>query len=138
MLRLNNQCVSRIKAHASQTYPEECCGVLLGKAEEDTRIVLDVLEINNSSKEQKSRRFTISPEDYRNAEMQANERGLDVLGFYHSHPDHPARPSQFDLEHAFPFWSYVIIGVDRGRPNAMSSWLLQEDRSQFEEEAIAQ
>ena len=134
MLKFNNQCVDTMKAHARQTYPEECCGILFGTIEGDKKIVHDALAIDNSSEQQRTRRFIITPEDYRNAEALATGKGLDVLGFYHSHPDHPARPSQFDLEHAFPWWSYVIIGVDQGKPSAMSSWLLLEDRSRFEEE----
>jgi len=125
-----------MKTHAGRTYPEECCGVLLGKNDGREKIVRDVLEIDNSSTGQRNRRFMITPEDYRKAEAQAAEKGFDVLGFYHSHPDHPARPSQFDLEHAFPWWSYVIITVARGNPGAMTSWKLREDRSQFEEETL--
>lgn len=134
MLKFNDQCVATMKAHARQTYPEECCGILLGTIEGDKKIVHDALAIDNSSEQQRTRRFIITPEDYRNAEALAARKGLDVLGFYHSHPDHPARPSQFDLEHAFPWWSYVIIGVEHGKPSAMSSWMLQEDRSRFDEE----
>ncbi len=136
MLRFKDNFIESMKAHASRTYPEECCGILLGKSEGGEKIVYDVLKIDNSSEQQRNRRFIITPEDYQNAEAEAGKKGLDVLGFYHSHPDHPARPSQFDLEHAFPSWSYVIIGVDQGKPAAMSSWLLQEDRSRFEEETI--
>ena len=134
MLKFNDQCVATMKGHARQTYPEECCGILLGKVEGDRKSVHDALAIDNSSERLRTRRFIITPEDYRNAEAFASERGLDVLGFYHSHPDHPARPSQFDLDHAFPRWSYVIIGVERGNPVAMTSWLLLDDRSRFEEE----
>jgi proteasome lid subunit RPN8/RPN11 len=123
-----------MKAHARQTYPEECCGILLGTIEGDRKSVHDALAIGNSSEQLRTRRFIITPDDYRNAEALASRKGLDVLGFYHSHPDHPAHPSQFDLEHAFPWWSYVIIGVEDGNPSAMSSWLLLEDRSRFEEE----
>jgi len=134
MLKFTDHDIATMNAHAARTYPEECCGVLLGKTDGSEKIVDEVLAIENSSSEQRARRFIITPEDYRNAEANAHQQGLDVLGFYHSHPDHPARPSQFDLEHAFPSWSYVIIGVDHGCPSAMSSWLLLEDRSAFEEE----
>jgi proteasome lid subunit RPN8/RPN11 len=125
-----------MKDHARRAYPEECCGVLLGKTSDLERFVLDVVEIDNSSPQQRTRRFIITPEDYRKAEVEAAGKGLDILGFYHSHPDHPARPSQFDLDHAFPSWSYLIIGVDKGKPVAMSSWLLEENRSRFDEETF--
>lgn len=136
MLKFKNQFVDKMKAHAGHTYPEECCGILLGTTDGSAKVVQDVLELDNSSEQMRTRRFIITPEDYRNAEDQASKRGMDVLGFYHSHPDHPARPSQFDLEHAFPTWSYVIIGVDRGQAAAVASWLLQEDRSRFDEEQL--
>jgi proteasome lid subunit RPN8/RPN11 len=128
--------VEKMKTHAGQTYPEECCGILLGKSEADSRIVYEVMAIDNSSEQLRTRRFIITPEDYRTAETQAGKNGLEILGFYHSHPDHPARPSQFDLEHAFPSWSYVIIGVDHGQPATMSSWILRDDRSRFEAEVF--
>lgn len=137
MLRLDDEVAARMKSHGARTYPEECCGVLLGKSEGTEKTVIEIVEINNSSSDQRNRRFIITPEDYRVAEAQANSKGLELLGFYHSHPDHPARPSQFDLDHAFPTWSYLIIGVNKGQPRAISSWVLREDRSAFEEEQLA-
>jgi proteasome lid subunit RPN8/RPN11 len=125
-----------MKTHSRLAYPEECCGFLFGTEEGGKKTVHEILELENSSEVYRNRRFIIEPEDYQNAESRARELGMDVLGIYHSHPDHPARPSQFDLEHALPWWSYVIIGVERGNPSAMSSWLLQEDRTKFDEEQI--
>lgn len=136
MLRLQNQFIEKIKIHARHAYPEECCGILLGTSEGPGKVVQEVLQLDNSSEQMRTRRFVITPDDYLSAENQARKKGLDVLGFYHSHPDHPARPSQFDLEHAYPFWSYVIIGVNQGKPAAVASWLLQEDRSRFDEEQV--
>lgn len=137
MLKLNDEIVSQIKAHGSKTYPEECCGVLLGRMDGGDKVVQEVLEIDNSSEQMRERRFVITPERYKEAEAHAAKKGLDVLGFYHSHPDHPARPSQFDLDQAFPSWSYIIIGVNKGKSGSMSSWVLKEDRSSFEEEQFA-
>lgn len=136
MLKFNDHFLDRIKIHARETYPEECCGFLFGTTSGPEKSVDDLLELKNSSEENRTRRFIIKPEDYRDAESLARKKGLDVLGIYHSHPDHPARPSQFDLEHALPWWSYVIIGVDRGEPSKIASWLLQEDRAGFEEERL--
>jgi proteasome lid subunit RPN8/RPN11 len=81
-------------------------------------------------------RFQISPEDMMQAEREARKRGLDVLGFYHSHPDHPARPSDFDREQALPFYSYIITAVEQGRAGELASWELKTDRSEFLVEAI--
>jgi proteasome lid subunit RPN8/RPN11 len=78
----------------------------------------------------------VRPDDYRVAEKRAREAGLDLLGFYHSHPDHPARPSQFDLDHAWPSFSYVIVSVMAGEDKLLTSWRLQEDRSAFDEESV--
>jgi proteasome lid subunit RPN8/RPN11 len=81
-------------------------------------------------------RFSITPEDFRAAERAAAERGLDLLGWYHSHPDHPARPSEFDREHAWPWYSYVIVSVDGGVPKDLTSWQLEDDRSKFQPEVV--
>ena len=83
-------------------------------------------------------RFSITPEDFRAAERAASERGLDLLGWYHSHPDHPARPSEFDREHAWPWYSYVIVSVDKGVSKDLTSWQLEDDRSKFVPEDVAQ
>ena len=136
MVRFKSHFLERMNVHASEAYPDECCGVLLGNVRGGAKEIYDVLELDNSSEENRARRFFIGPEEYRQAEQRAEEKGMEVLGLYHSHPDHPARPSQFDLEHAFPWWSYVIIGVERGKPVAVSSWLLQEDRLGFKEEQL--
>lgn len=136
MLQLNHTARHKIKVHAMQTYPEECCGVMLGREVNGMRQVCDVLEIRNTKDENRTRRYLITPEDYRHAEKLAGNEGLGVLGVYHSHPDHPAQPSQFDLDHAQPWFSYVIVSVEKGLPTAVRSWLLRDDRSAFEEERI--
>ncbi|MBI3111799.1 MAG: M67 family metallopeptidase [Ignavibacteriales bacterium] len=129
--------LNQIKAHASATYPEECCGVLFGEEGESGKIVREILDIPNAKEENRERRFLITPEEYRRSEQEAERLGLEVLGFYHSHPDHPARPSQFDLEHAMPWWSYVIVSVKKGMPADVTSWSLDDDRREFREEKIA-
>ena len=91
----------------------------------------------NTTAEGPRRRFRIGPDDYRLAEARARERRGSIAGFYHSHPDHPARPSQYDLDHAWPFFSYVIVSVENGVPRDMTSWTLREDRSAFDPEALA-
>ena len=98
--------------------------------------ICDVVRIGNAREENRTRRFLITPEEYARAEAAAGAQGLGVMGFYHSHPDHPARPSQFDLEHAWPWCSYVIVAVEERIPAAVKSWVLKEDRSGFDEEII--
>ena len=82
------------------------------------------------------RRFLVRPSDYRDAERRAAAIGAELLGFYHSHPDHPAEPSQYDLDHAWPFFSYVIVSVRNGAPGDMTSWRLRDDRSAFDPEEL--
>ena len=118
-----------IRRHGEETFPHECCGALIGRAGE----VTDVLALPNTTEEGPRRRFLVRPSDYRLAEGRAGELGGELLGFYHSHPDHPARPSQFDLDHAWPTFAYVIVAVAAGRAGDMTVWFLKEDRSSFDE-----
>lgn len=119
-----------------QAYPEECCGVIVGRSDRDVKTVCDVFEIKNAKGENRERRFLITPDEYRRAENQARSQGLDILGFYHSHPDHPARPSQFDLEHALPVLSSIIVTVENGLSADVRSWVLRDDRSGYTEEVV--
>lgn len=121
-----------IRAHGREAYPHECCGALLGSG----RRVLEAWPLPNTTEEGPRRRFLVRPADYRAAELRAASCGRQLLGFYHSHPDHPARPSQYDLDHAWPVFSYVIVSVMDGMPAAITSWRLRDDRSAFEEEAL--
>jgi proteasome lid subunit RPN8/RPN11 len=121
-----------IRRHGVETYPNECCGALIGSA----GVVQAAHPMPNTTEEGPRRRFLVRPQDYREAEARATALGADLLGFYHSHPDHPARPSQYDLDHAWPFFSYIIVSVRGGTPEAMTSWRLREDRSVFDEEEL--
>ena len=136
MIALTAGVAQAIRAHGEAAYPEECCGVLLGKVVEEVRWVVEAQSLANSRMEERERRFLILPADYRAAERVAGARGLTLIGFYHSHPDHPARPSQYDLEHALPWHSYVILAVAGGRAGEATSWVLAEDRSIFHPEAV--
>jgi proteasome lid subunit RPN8/RPN11 len=118
-----------IRQHGEQTYPHECCGALIGSGDSITAAV----GLPNTTEEGPRRRFLVRPSDYRLAEAEATARGGELLGFYHSHPDHPARPSQFDLDHAWPNFAYIIVAVAEGRSDDMTVWFLEEDRSRFEE-----
>ncbi len=121
-----------IRAHGRQTFPHECCGAMLGR----DGVVQEAFALANTTDEGPRRRFLVRPDDYRVAEKRAREAGLDLLGFYHSHPDHPARPSQYDLDHAWPSFSYAIVSVMAGEDKLLTSWRLKDDRSTFDEEPV--
>ena len=151
-LRLGPGVVEAIQQHGRDTYPHECCGALIGRDGE----VVTASPLPNTTEEGPRRRFMVRPSDYRLAEQRAQELGGDLLGFYHSHPDHPARPSQYDLDHAWPTFAYIIVAVKGDHDDAgstrrndeagstrrsaegakagdMTVWFLKEDRSEFEE-----
>ena len=121
-----------IRIHGQQTYPHECCGALVGR----DGFVTAVVALPNTTDEGPRRRFMVRPLDYQLAERRATELGGELLGFYHSHPDHPARPSQYDLDHAWPTFAYIIVAVADGAATDMTVWYLLEDRSRFEEGSL--
>src|SRR5204863_5186146 len=121
-----------IRAHGEETYPHECCGALGGR----DRMVTATVPLPNTTEEGPRRRFLVRPSDYRDAERRALELGGELVGFYHSHPDHPARPSQYDLDHAWPTFAYVIVSVVSGAAADMTVWFLKDDRSTFEEGSL--
>ena len=121
-----------IRIHGQETYPHECCGALVGR----DGAVTAVVALPNTTDEGPRRRFMVRPSDYQLAERRATELGGELLGFYHSHPDHPARPSQYDLDHAWPTFAYIIVSVADGSASDMTVWYLQEDRSRFEEGSL--
>ena len=132
-LQLKSQVDAAIRAHGAETYPNECCGALIGRAGSVTQ----TLALPNMTDEGPRRRFLVTPNDYREAERRAGEVGGELLGFYHSHPDHPAQPSEYDLDHAWPYFSYVIVSVRGGVSGDMTSWRLREDRSAFDQEDLS-
>jgi len=118
-----------IRRHGEETYPHECCGALVGRGNR----VEATVALPNTTEEGPRRRFLVRPSDYRLAEERGRELGGELLGFYHSHPDHPARPSQYDLDHAWPTFAYVIVSVASGQAGDITVWWLKDDRSIFEE-----
>ena len=138
MIELSEQNQSEIRAHGERDYPYECCGLLLGRfAENGAKVCLEIYPISNAREEDAKRnRFLIRPEELMRGEKHAAARGLDVVGFYHSHPDHPAIPSGYDLEHAWPIYSYVVVAVKSGQAQDLRSWEMPADRSRFDEERI--
>ena len=135
-----------------RAFPNECCGVLLGRAEGDAKDVVEAVPLKNMrtepekaqeilpleapGRESERNRFLIDPAEQLRVEKDARVRGLDVMGYYHSHPDHPALPSNYDREHAWPWYSYLIISVERGKPGDLTSWTLSEDRARFDAEPL--
>jgi proteasome lid subunit RPN8/RPN11 len=128
--------VRNIHDHAKEAYPEECAGALVGVDTGEIKIVVDVWRAKNTHEGERERRFLIEPLQIKEFEERATERDLDLLGFYHSHPDHPAEPSEYDREHAWPYYSYVIASVGSDEVKDMRSWLLKDDRSGYNEEPI--
>ncbi len=136
MIRIGKQLLNQIKVNGQKTYNAECCGAIFGRPENGSFNVSELLEFNNERTDNKERRYLISPKQYMQSERIASEKKLELLGFYHSHPDHPAKPSQFDTDHAFPNFIYIIVSVQKGKAKDLTSWKLIEDRTGFEELAI--
>ena len=137
-LRLSPAHDEQIRREAAAAYPDECCGIVYGTERGGERIVSRLEPVANAFDErERYHRFSISPEQLMGAERSAGERGELVLGFYHSHPDHPARPSEYDRQHAWPFYSYVIVAVARRQPGEMTSWQLNEQTEAFEPQPVA-
>lgn len=136
VLKIAEDLVRRIEAHGVETYPHECCGALLGRDDGGSREIVELVQLANRRDDSPRNRFELAPDDVRLAERTARELHLDLLGWYHSHPDAPARPSEFDREHAWPWYSYIIVSVQKGVPADMTSWRLQDERAAYDPESI--
>ena len=135
LLSISKELAERIRAHGAKTYPHECCGALLGR-DNEPREILGLFPLINRRDDSPRNRFSVTAQDVLDAEKSARQQGLDVVGWYHSHPDHPARPSEYDRDHAWPWYSYIIVSVAQGQPQDMTSWRLNDDRQQFSPEGI--
>jgi len=122
--------------HLQHAYPDEGAGLMLGVDAEPRRVEFVLTLSNTREPEARRNRYLITPQDMLMGEVEAINRGLEVLGVFHSHPDHPNRPSEYDREHALPYFSYLITSVNQGKAEQSRSWRLSEDRSQFEEEEL--
>jgi len=148
-LKMSTEIAQKIRQHGADSYPLECCGALLGRdgfdgtsatadsVQSPIREILALFPLVNRREDSPHNRFSVTAEDVRDAEKAALGKKLDLVGWYHSHPDHPARPSQYDQEHAWPWYSYVIVSVAGGKPAEMTSWRLSDDRSEYASEEIA-
>ena len=135
-LMLHARDTERIHAHLRDAYPEEGCGVLIGREQGAVREIERIIVSENRREESRHNRYLIAPEQFLAADREARAAGLDVLGFFHSHPDHPPRPSAFDLEHAWPYYSYMIVSLERGHVVETRSWRLSSDRTRFDPEDL--
>jgi len=151
-IQLKADHLESIRTHGAREYPNECCGMLLGHAGDAVKEVSEVVPLRNirhdftraqellpledPGRESEKNRFLIDPQEQLRVEKDARARGLDVLGYYHSHPDHPARPSNYDREHAWPWYSYIILSVEQGEASELTSWVLSGDRLRFDLEPV--
>lgn len=133
-MRIGRRTLEEILAHAESAYPEECCGVLV--AGSGTKDVVASVRMRNAFSGPRHDRYNIDPMDLYRADRDAAHRGLTIAGIYHSHPDHPATLSEFDIEHSFPWYSYLVVSVPRGQVGDARSWLPGKDRRSVAEEAI--
>ena len=142
MIEIDDTLVEQIRNHAQASYPRECCGALIGattggNAGGNVHHVTDVIELDNRrAGDSATRRFLVTADDFRDIEKTAAERGLDVVGFYHSHPGHEATPSEYDRDHAMPWYAYVIVSVAKGTAGDVKCWTLKDDRSDFFERPL--
>ena len=137
MLKLTGGIEADIRRAGAEAYPNECCGILFGSEADGSHVVKALKPIGNAREStEQYHRFLITAEEMMEAELEARKLGLEIVGFYHSHPDHPARPSDYDRDHALPFYSYVILRVAEGRPELMTSWQLRLSREAFDSEEL--
>ena len=141
MIKVTQEHLEAIRRHGEETYPYECCGFLIGEKDGDANVLRVVYRAENewtqaTERESQANRYLITPEQARRAEMFAREQNLGVIGYYHSHPDHPAEPSGFDLDHScWPSDSYIIVAVEKGRASVLNSFM-KPDYEYFVQEEI--
>jgi proteasome lid subunit RPN8/RPN11 len=138
-LSLPTELRRQIETEGSAAFPNECCGILIGRDSRERRVVDRLMPGQNVFEaDERYHRFSIDPRLQLQAEREAEKEGKMVLGFYHSHPNHPARPSEYDREHGWPFYSYLIVSVMSGKPADMTSWVLNHRTQQFEKQIIVE
>jgi proteasome lid subunit RPN8/RPN11 len=135
-VRLSESLAEAIRSHGEDAYPAECCGALAGRVVAGDVKEVVRLEPAVNRRTDDPHRYLIAPEDLRRLEGQLKSEGLEIVGYYHSHPDHPAVPSAFDADHAWPWYSYVIVRVDRGRGADLASWVLDDDMPRMHPESL--
>ena len=135
-INITQKIVDSFLSHGEKEYPHECCGFILGQFKDDESFGIEYLPASNVKEENRERRFLIDPLAYQKAEDEADDQGMSIISIVHSHPDHPDKPSDFDRDHAWPGFSYIIISVQNGKAISYRSWQLNENRKYFIEENI--
>ena len=133
VIKIGKRTLEKVHSHAESTYPEECCGLLIAK---ESKNVVDAVRMRNAFSGPRHDRYHIDPLELFRADREAAHKGLTIAGIYHSHPDYPATLSKFDLDHSFPWYSYVVVSVPKGEAKDTRSWLPNEDHTGVSEEAI--
>ena len=128
--------LDEIHGHMEETYPHECCGLIVGAVEGGARVAVAARRCRNLNTERAEDRYELDPKDMLAAQHELDGGPWDIVGIYHSHPDHPSRPSQTDLNHAWPGWSYMIGSVERGTVAKVQSWALNDAGDRFDEESM--
>ena len=135
MLCIDSEKLRYIEILTIKSYPSECCGLLVGTNSPEKRVV-EVCPVPNSNFERAHDRFIIERCDFETVDKKATKNGMQIIGVYHSHPDHPAVPSLYDAEHACSWFSYIIVAVEKGEKTVVRSWVFREENKQFEEEEV--
>jgi len=136
MIRLKSADIEEIKQIAQKTYPHECCGVMVGSIENGVKTVTELIPAENQRTDSPANRYLITPDLLNELEKKLKGTDRAIVGFFHSHPDVPARPSTYDQDHAWPWYSYLIVSVNRGQAGEIHNWKLRDDRSAFDAEKI--
>ncbi len=136
MIHIKKEHMDEIEAHGKEGYPHEVCGIMLGAYGSERNEVMELRRAANLNKDRAHDRYELDPKDLLRAERDARDADMEIIGFYHSHPDHPDIPSEFDRERAWPSYSYIISSVMGGKETTTKSWLLNDESQAFEEEKI--
>ncbi len=136
MIRLTSADIEAIKDIAQKTYPHECCGVMVGSVENGVKTVTELVPAENQRTDSPANRYLITPDLLNELEKKLKDTDRAIVGFFHSHPDVPAQPSTYDQDHAWPWYSYVIVSVNKGKAGEIHNWKLRDDRSAFDAEKM--
>lgn len=136
MITLKKEHIREIESHSREGYPNEVCGIIMGTCKGFYKTAIHIKKAVNLSTERSHDRYELDPKDLLRVERESRARGLEIVGFYHSHPDHPDIPSEFDRARAWPAYSYIIASVSNGRDVTLRSWVLDDETLEFEEEKI--
>lgn len=136
MLKINPEAWAVMTRHAEAAFPDECCGAMLGTADGDSKVVHEAVPLENVYAGQQATRYELRPEDLLAADKAARARGMDLIGIFHSHPDHDAYFSETDLKNSCPWYSFVVLSVKGGRYNHAKSFLPNMDQTEAAEEPL--